>query len=560
MYLFLNQLGFLPNAKKEAVLTRPAVAFAVKKWDEALLAEVSLEKAQAKETAFAGEIRGFGPDEDSGDDVYVADFSAFSVPGCYVLLAGEEVSHPFVIGKEVYDKPLFDVMKAYYFLRCGTALTAPYAGAFVHDICHTGTAFVWEECFDEEGNKRPEGPKTKLELQGGWHDAGDYGRYITAASCALAQLFYAWRLYPDALKNLALQIPESGGSLPDVLAECKWELDWMLKMQRPDGALYHKLTSAQHAPFCMPEEDRAQFYVLPVSSMATADFAAVCALAAGIYEAYDADFAENLLQAAKRAAAWLLEHPDPVLFRNPKGCGTGEYGEREDADNRFWAFAELYARTGEAAYHAQMKAAMAAGFPLDPLGYGMVSGLGSLAYLSCEQEKEEALEEAMREAFLQRAALLKEKADACGYGVAMMERDYCWGSNGNVGKNGMVFLIADLLGGEKKYLPYAQTQLDYLLGKNAMGMSYITGNGKKAYRYPHLRPAHCDGIDECMPGMVSGGPNRGRTDGAAKALVLEGTPPMKCYADHVSCYSLNEITIYWNSPVVFLLAGILSNT
>ncbi|WP_242826818.1 glycoside hydrolase family 9 protein [Butyrivibrio sp. NC3005] len=32
---------------------------------------------------------------------------------------------------------------------------------------------------------------------------------------------------------------------------------------------------------------------------------------------------------------------------------------------------------------------------------------------------------------------------------------------------------------------------------------------------------------------------------------------MKCYLDHIDCYSLNEITIYWNSPLVFVMAGLM---
>ena len=105
---------------------------------------------------------------------------------------------------------------------------------------------------------------------------------------------------------------------------------------------------------------------------------------------------------------------------------------------------------------------------------------------------------------------------------------------------------------------HAAAQLDYLLGCNAMGISYVTGNGENAYRYPHLRPAHADGIEECMPGMVSGGPNRHRQDQRAKELIPDGTPAMKCFADDYLCYSLNEITIYWNSPAVFTVGYLLS--
>ena len=89
-----------------------------------------------------------------------------------------------------------------------------------------------------------------------------------------------------------------------------------------------------------------------------------------------------------------------------------------------------------------------------------------------------------------------------------------------------------------------------------MDVSYVTGNGEKAFKNPHLRPTFAANL-EAWPGLVSGGPNTGLQDERAKELPQD-TPPMKCYIDHVDCYSLNEITIYWNSPLVFVLAGLLS--
>ncbi len=89
-----------------------------------------------------------------------------------------------------------------------------------------------------------------------------------------------------------------------------------------------------------------------------------------------------------------------------------------------------------------------------------------------------------------------------------------------------------------------------------MDVSYVTGNGARAFKNPHLRPTAVDDIEDPWPGLVSGGPNVGLQDERARMLP-KNLPPMKCYIDHVDCYSLNEITIYWNSPLVFILAGLL---
>ena len=185
--------------------------------------------------------------------------------------------------------------------------------------------------------------------------------------------------------------------------------------------------------------------------------------------------------------------------------------------------------------------------------------MGGLASLSCilnDKFPDKELKDRMISAFANEAERLKNTADSCGYSAAMTEKDYGWGSNMNLLKHGMIFLIADRIENSRRFLPYAEAQLHYLLGVNATGYSYVTGVGGFCCSYPHLRPAHADGIDECIPGMVSGGPNRYPCDEDAEILIPKGTPPMKCYADDVGCYSLNEITIYWNSPAVFLIAGI----
>ena len=87
-----------------------------------------------------------------------------------------------------------------------------------------------------------------------------------------------------------------------------------------------------------------------------------------------------------------------------------------------------------------------------------------------------------------------------------------------------------------------------------MDVSYITGHGEHAYKHPHNRPTILDGIDDPMPGWVSGGPFKDFMDAAALKGLKKGTAPMKCYLDDDMSYSTNEITIYWNSAVIFITA------
>ena len=183
-------------------------------------------------------------------------------------------------------------------------------------------------------------------MTGGWHDAGDYGKYVGPGAVTVGHLLYTHLLFPEGCKA-NLNIPESGNGVPDILNEARYELEWLLKMQREDGAFYHKLTKARFAPFIMPEEDRETEYLMPVSHCATAAACACLALGYRVYGKYDPAFAERMLIQARRAWNWLIEHPDFVPFTNPDGVRTGQYGERTDRDDRFWAACELYASTGE---------------------------------------------------------------------------------------------------------------------------------------------------------------------------------------------------------------------
>ena len=56
-----------------------------------------------------------------------------------------------------------------------------------------------------------------------------------------------------------------------------------------------------------------------------------------------------------------------------------------------------------------------------------------------------------------------------------------------------------------------------------------------------------------MKGMLVGGVNSNLEDSAAKAY-LANSAPAKCFVDHAESYSTNEVTTYWNSPLIYLLS------
>ncbi|MCR4596058.1 MAG: glycoside hydrolase family 9 protein [Lachnospiraceae bacterium] len=541
--IWVDQVGYLSNGKKRAVLNFAA--------DEFEVTDVS------GNIVLSGHTDHFGTDEISGEDVYVAVFDELDTNGIYRIKAGDAASVSFRISGDVYKGLLKDLLKCFYYLRCGDALDPEYAGEYYHAPCHMASAKVFGEDVPE------------VDVTGGWHDAGDFGRYSTAGAVAVAHLLYGVRFFGDLL-NAGSDIPKvvsAGKTLPDILAEVKVELDFLLKMQRGDGGVWHKVTTLYHAEFIMPEDDHDDLYLFPVSSMATADIAAVFALAYTIYKDYEVVYAERLLAASLKSYAWLEANPEPLLFHNPPGNGTGEYREDEDISNRFWAACALHEATGEDKYlkdacakyksladydaHAPRKGYQGDVFTC--MGWAEVAGLGSLSLIL--RNENNALTDSIKQSFMNEADRLRENADKNGFNLCMTKEDFIWGSNMELLKYMMILSIADRLDGTGQYRDLIMSGIDYMLGMNSMDTSYVTGHGEHAYRHPHLRPTVADDIEEPWPGLVSGGPNMGLQDARAKDVDPDSAP-MKCYLDHEECYSLNEITIYWNSPFVFVLAYI----
>jgi endoglucanase len=161
-------------------------------------------------------------DSASGDRMQGADISRLRQPGIYVLETSAGKSAPFEIGNEVYRNALWLTVRAYYGQRCGCSVDL--GNGYSHPACHLTAEF-----------HKTSGKSGECKNDGGWHDAGDYGRYVVNSGISTGTLLWTWEMLNDAVRKLDLKIPESGGKFPDFLAEIRWNLDWMLSLQDSDG-------------------------------------------------------------------------------------------------------------------------------------------------------------------------------------------------------------------------------------------------------------------------------------------------------------------------------------
>ena len=523
----LNQVGYLPNAVKVAVMNGDAIT------DKASVVDCATGKA-----VYEGDVASASMNKSTGRNEARFDFSSVTAPGTYKIVAGDKESFEFKIGADVYDEAFKASLRMFYLQRCGMELTSDLAGDYAHPACHTEKATIF-------------GTSEKIDVSGGWHDAGDYGRYVVSGAKAAADLMLAYKLYPQAFDD-ALNIPESGNGVPDVLDEVRYELDWLFKMQNSEGGVYHKVTCANFPGFVMPEEETEELIVTPVSTTATADFAAVMAMASTVYAEFDMPYSQRCLDAATRATNYLEKHKSVEGTKNPDGIVTGEYPDDKDIDERIWAYAELYKATGETVYDEEFSKLMQSGASCAAdLGWQGVSAYAGYAYLSAPVKGK--FYDAVLASFMSGIAEVEATASTDSYNSSLKE--YPWGSNMTIANNGMYVLLYDKIAGYQKGDEIARQQLNYLLGTNGTGYCFLTGFGTLSPTAPHHRPSQAK--KAAVPGMVAGGPNQNLEDPYAQN-VLADTAPALCYADSDQAFSLNEVTIYWNSPVVFLFAYVKS--
>ncbi len=517
----LNTVGYLPAAPKHASVVGVSGAFSVTRaGDGAVVLEGTISPARL--------------DADTNEPVADADFSALTAPGEYRLrAAGGTESPQFRIADDVFNQPFVLVTRAMYLWRCGEAVDADWQGNhFHHDACHLDDAWL-----DHVNSKHETLPTT-----GGWHDAGDYNKYVVNAGITVGTMLRAWEDFP-ALRRVRLSIPESGGPVPDYLAEVKYEVDWLLKMQAADGSVFTKISTERFGPFVLPEKEQTPRYVCPWGSPATADFVAMLAQTARDLSPYAREDAATCLTAARKSHAFLQAHPeqhDP----DQSAFHTGGYRTSDD-DDRLWAAAELWETTGEPALLSETETRIRKLGPSfdESFDWANVKDLGLITYLSSQRKgRDEKLVSTLRQNLVAVADRIVAKAHASGY-ARPLGSYYYWGGNGGVARQALLLQAAGRVTGNPAYRATALDAVNHLLGRNVHGRSYVTGLGANPPMFPHDRRSGGDAVAAPWPGYLVGGPHPGPRD----------------WYDVQADPRTNEIAINWNSALIYALAGFLKD-
>jgi endoglucanase len=514
----LNSLGYLPDQSKIASVVPTIKSFKVI-------------AAETGKVVFTGQTSDAVSQADVAQTVRIANFSKVKAAGTYYIQANDSLKSPvFSIGKNVYNQALTTSFRAFYLWRCGTAVEGDYNGIhYSHAACHTEDGWL-----DSIGylNKQKDGI-------GGWHDAGDHGKYVVNAGVTVGMMFMAWEQFNDKLKDAKFNLPETAPGYPDFLKELKWETDWLLKMTYPDGSgrISHKLTRTTFEGFVMPEDDTEKRYFTNWSSAATADFVAMMAQAARYFKPYDAVYAQKCLEAATASYAFLVANPTPQPFR--QRFRTGGYGSPDD-DDRLWAAAEMWETTGNVECLKDFETRLSAMEVKvnEDWDWGNVRNMGVFTYLLSKRKgKNPALFAEVKKRTIEVADMIVEKGQKDIFQRPLGSK-YYWGCNGTVVRQVLNLQVANKIKPDKRYIQTSLDAISNIFGRNQYGRSFVTGLGYKPPMNPHCRRSGGDTIKEPWPGYIVGGGNKA-TD----------------WKDEEASFSTNEIAINWQAALVYALAG-----
>ena len=556
----VNQLGYLPDGPKAATIVTEST--------EPLPWQL---KDPAGAVKSSGTTVPKGTDASSGQNVQAIDFSTFRAEGTgYTLTADGQTSHPFDIRSDLYSRLRVDSKRFFYTQRSGTPILGSVAGEqYARSAGHVGLAPNKGDkdvpCVDPQDFYDGWTCDYGLDVSGGWYDAGDHGKYVVNGGIAVAQLLgeyernrSALRSDRTALADGTLAVPERGNKTPDILDEARWELDFLMKMQVPagkplEGMVHHKVHDNEWTglPLDPAADDKVRQLHRP-STAATLNLAAAAAQGARLLRPYDKAYARTLLGAAEKAYAAAEAHPDMIATVSDD-TGGGAYEDSNVEDEFYWAAAELFLTTGKQAYRTDVMSS-----PLHTADVftdgGYWGNLAPIARMDLARVPSSLPDRArVRTSVIAGADGLRRQQGTQAYGQAYVPGDgmWVWGSTSTMLNNLAVIATAYDLTGRSRYRDAVLSGMDFLLGRNALNISYITGYGTTYSRNQHSR-MYANQLNPTSPhppvGTVAGGPNSSIQDPLAQQK-LTGCAPQFCYIDDIQSWSTNELAINWNSAL-----------
>lgn len=537
--IVVDQFGYPTPARKIAVIRDPQTGFdsSSRFTPGQQIVLVNVKTGSVVKSGAPVPWNGGTTDPASGDRAWWFDFSDVNRPGRYVVVDIDRKirSFAFDIGDDVYRNVLKRAVKTFFYQRAGYEKTAEYAGAAWADAAsHMGAnQDPYSKPWPGAAASFPPDSSGVRDLRGGWYDAGDFNKYTTWAARDIIVLLDAYEENPHAFGD-DFGIPESNNGIPDLLDEVKWSLDWLIRMQVPNGSVLCIQSLAFGSPPSAAKEP--SFYGPPTTS-ASLMAAAAFARASKIYGTQPGmkEYAADLVARAKAAWTWALANPSVLYWNNDearqpgsKGLGAGqqELRDQDRALAKFEAAANLYAATGDPSLKQFAEANFASMVPKYGPTLWEVDGQDAVLRFSKSDGLSPETAKTIQLAFLGALANQTFHYDSelnktAAYRAYL--RDYTWGSNKAMAMQARLFqLIASYTNNDpvrRAAQAAALEYVHYIHGVNPLGLVYLTNMAANGATHSASTMFHAwfaegtqwekvgDGKPGPAPGFLVGGPN-----------------------------------------------------
>jgi endoglucanase len=434
--ILVDQVGYSTTSDKTAIFR-----------GDDLSGSFDIYELESGRKVYTGEILKPIYNDKLGEYCSAGYFSDFREEGNYFLctdVVGESFS--FTISEDRFRQVFNDACKKYYINRCGIALSENLAGDNAHSACHTQAAHLQDD------------PTVEIEVNGGWHLDEQAGRDTALGSSIAENLLLAYEMNPTAFTD-EVGIPESGNSVPDILDEVCYEVEWLLKMQdsRTGGEYGAAVidTSKSSDIFAAP------VLVTPVSMEATISFASMMARFSYIYQQFDAEFATVCLKAADRAYTCFLNNQ-----------------KASDNTAAFKAAAQLYRATGDMAYHEVLEQYFGRNDFQELFSTDENVFLGSVTYLAINQQVDVDVCKILMKALMQRSEDIAGRAGKSGYLVTDLGMDDGFDK---MLRDMRCLTITDHIIYNHEYTTIIENHAHYLMGMNPDAVNYISTDTERTY-------------------------------------------------------------------------------
>lgn len=582
--ILVDQFGYRPNDAKVAVIHQPNATAEDEPERYRHLSDtfqvLSVDNPRAVVFEVAAHPWENGEIDDlSGDRVAWFDFSAVQEPGEYFIRNArtKEVSVPFAIAEDVYRDVLTTATRMYYYQRSGFEKQPPYADARWTDR----PAFMGADQ-DTEARFVNDKDNASLarDLHGGWFDAGDTNKYVTFAAQPLHQLLTAYSHNP-AVWTDDFNIPESDNSVPDLLDEIRYELEWFQRMQDDDGGVFIKVGTLDHNAASKPSRDQRPRFYAPKCSSSTVSVASTFAHASLVFADIPQlrSLADTLKGESLQAWEWFRNNPIQTECDSQEiKAGDADRTPTEQTELAVLAAVYLSELTSDSQFSDYIREHFRETRPFSD-SVGVLYGSAIVDALLFYSESEMALPDLKQEItaalsqlfFDQLPPLFNDTLSRAPYRAFMPENQYHWGSNAVKSNFGNInYALHSFANGEQiaqMYLDQALGYLHYLHGVNPLGIVYLTNMYDYEAEFSANEMFHewfGGGIYDNAktspsgpaPGYLTGGPNGSYTGPAEE---LADLPPMRAYLDKndsdLFTWELSEPSITYQAPYLQLLSN-----